>query len=825
MRASFAAIPLIILAVVTGTASRAIAEYPYALPENPSFDGIYSRGNSGASMMSFDPDLVIPGDYGNGTQGEYLPDQYPLDGFDGDIGPADYPIDDPIPGFETVFANGAPIWIGHIASSYMISSERSLWNGELFLPLWQDGRNFWFFNTRGQVDDESAGEFNIGTGFRTMAWPGWIFGTYLFYDRLDSSNDNGFSQATLGVEAMDVFWDFRFNVYFPESKAKLVSTPPAATISNGTILVTSGVERAYWGVDVETGALLWSWGPNAEHELRGFVGLYHFDHSEPGFDNITGPRARMEWRVYDLPYFGNGSRFTWGFSVQADTERGGDASVFAGLRIPLDPWANARRPLSQLQRRMLDSVVRDVDVVTNAVGQSESAINTLTENRIESVRVLQQGDDISKLVEEAGEDSVVVVDGSEGEIYSGEPINLQTGQLVMGGGMKLSVVGERTGLPATFTAPGARPKIEFGSLSNPYHTSPPGFVMADHTFLKGVDIRSGGPAVSVNHADHVTIDDVYIRDADGAGIAIQGANHVEVNHVTIDEVDGSNWNKSAGYETAAVSQGAGVVAIDSRNVMIHNSTIRETAGPGISLHDTEEVSISGIDLDNTGSDNYESYGSFGIWGNRTVNTRIDEVDIDGVGGGIFLWNAAGTAKITNSTIKGEPSELGIGIRKSSGDPLDLIISDNTIGQRGLKLRTDNDAHMTARVTGNDIGGNGSSVDIVSSGTGTTNIGLFDNTMDGTLEVDTSDQRVLNLVLQDNTLLPGTTTHSILSRDDASTYLLYGGNMSPSDVLFENNAAFFSLEPFIGNDHSPMLQGTFNNLPIGTLRSRAPTLFD
>ena len=84
---------------------------------------------------------------------------------------------------------------------------------------------------------------------------------------------------------------------------------------------------------------------------------------------------------------------------------------------------------------------------------------------------------------------------------------------------------------------------------------------------------------------------------------------------------------------------------------------------------------------------------------------------------------------------------------------------------------------------------------------------------------------LRILSRQGCILPGTTTHSILSRDDASTYLLYGGNMSPSDVLFENNAAFFSLEPFIGNDHSPMLQGTFNNLPIGTLRSRAPTLFD
>ncbi len=874
MRASFAAILFMILAVVTGTAGRAIAEYPYTVPELPPLQGLHSQGPPVGPPMSYDPDLTVPGDYGAGPGGGYLSDQYPADEFGGDVGPAGYPIDDPVPGFDTVFANGAPIWVGHIASTYMPGTDRLIWNGELFLPLWQDGRNLWYFNMRGQVDDDDAGEFNIGTGFRTMAWPGWVFGSYLFYDRLNSANDNGFSQATLGVEAMDVFWDFRFNVYFPESKAKRVSASPTATISNGTILVTSGVERAYWGVDFETGALLWSWGPNADHELRGFLGIYHFDHSQPGFDNITGPRARMEWRAYDLPYFGNGSRFTCGFSVQADTERGGEASVFAGLRIPLDPWANARRPLSQLQRRMLDSVVRDVDVVTNAVGQSEAAINTLTGKRIEGVRILNQSDNLPELVPETGKDSVVVIDGSDGEFYSDAPINLKTGQFVMGGGMQLAVVGERTGLPATFTAPGKRPNIEFGSLTNAQYTSPPGFVMADQTFLKGVNLRSGGPAVSVNHADHVTIDDVYIRDADGAGIAIQGANHVEVNHVTIDEVNSTYitsgaWVTDVSYEYLPLNQGSGVVAINSTDVTIQNSSIRETDGPGISLHQSEDVTIKNVDIEESGHAsaynhlqapppgdpivnssvmpvwsplmagielvdttsthisqvNIESTGTFGIWANRAVDTFIDEVSIDGVSEGIVLRDASGLAEITNSSITGGTSNTGINVTNWNSDPLDLTISDTIVQHQRIKLSSFSDSHLTARLTGNEVGGDDLSLNLYGEGSGTTSVGLFDNSLDGTIDASASGERVLNLVLQDNRLMPGTDGHMITSSEDASIYLLYGGNTSPSEVLFKNDDAFFGLEPFIGNDHSPMLEGSFENLPIGTLRSRAPALFD
>ncbi|MEZ6147300.1 MAG: right-handed parallel beta-helix repeat-containing protein [Planctomycetaceae bacterium] len=871
MRASFALFLFTILLVVMSTADRASAEYPYTVPELPPLEGMYAS----APPMSYDPNLTVPGEYGPGPGDDYLSDQYPVDDFGGDVGPGGYPIDDPVPGFETVFANGAPIWVGHIASLYMPGTERAIWNGELFLPLWQDGRNLWFFNMRGQVDDKDAGEFNVGSGFRTMAWPGWVFGSYLFYDRLNSSNDNGYSQATLGVEAMDVFWDFRFNVYFPESKAKAVSTPPSATISNGTVVVNSGVERAYWGVDFETGALLWSWGPNADHELRGFVGFYHFDHSEPGFDSITGPRARMEWRAYDLPYFGNGSRFTCGFSVQADSERGGDASVFAGLRIPLDPWANARRPLSQLQRRMLDSVVRDVDVVTNVVGRSEAAINTNTGRVIQSVRTLQNGDNLANEIPDAGEDSLVVIDGTDGDIYSTSSVNLETGQMVIGGGMQIAVVGERTGLPATFTAPGKRPNIEFGAAtSSQYHTPPAGFVMADQTFLKGINIRSGKPAVWVNHADDVTIDDVYIRDSDGAGIAIQNANHVDIDHVTIDEVNGPRLSGAilsteATYESAPLSQGSGIFAVNSKDISIRNSSIRETDGPGISLRNTEDVTIENVNIEGVRHDyeywyvasppadvlnpglppvimwapnrtgielmdttntsisqvSIKSYGTFGIWGNRVADTSIDQVSIRDVSKGIFLRDASGFTQITNSQITDGTSETGIEVTNLSSDPLDLLISENMIDNQQIKLKFFNETNVTARLVENEIGGDGMSVEILGSGTGTSSIGLFDNQLKGMVDVTASGERVLNLVLQDNNLTPGSTPHSITSQDDASIYLLYGGNSSSSQVIFENDSAFFGVEPFTGNNHSPTLMGNFDTLTIGTLQSRAPALFE
>ncbi|MGE0378961.1 MAG: inverse autotransporter beta domain-containing protein, partial [Planctomycetaceae bacterium] len=558
-------------------------------------------------------DAYGAGDFGNADYGnsDYGSADYGAPGY----GPDDGPRFDRWPAFDAVFGSGAPLWVGYLSANYVPGTERTLFNGDLFLPLWQDGRTLWFLDIRGQVDNDDAGELNIGTGVRTLARPGLVFGTYLFYDRLYSANDNGFNQGTFGVEVMDVGWDYRFNVYFPESKAKPTSTPPSASISNGTIVVNSGEERAYWGMDFEAGALLGAWGPNAQHELRGFAGLYHFDHSAAGYDNITGPRVRLEWRYHDIPMFGNGSRLTCGFTLQADTERGGDAFAFIGLRVPLDPWANARRPLSRLQRRMVDPVVRDVDVVTNTRAMTEAAVNPHTGETIDSVHVLDSDDNLAQLISGYNDNSVVVIDGGKDEFVSRSAINLRPGQLVIGGGAQTAVRGERTGRTAVWTAPGTRPTVEFNANHCPpglvctmvMSAPPPGFLMADGSSLTGIDVRGGQPAITVDGVENVAVTDVSIRNSSGAGILIDGAGDVSIEEVSIDGVSNalSVPYQSSDFpdvfaEAADAHRGVGIAVVHSRDVDIRHIDVRHVVQSGLKFVSSQEIAISNATTENTG---------------------------------------------------------------------------------------------------------------------------------------------------------------------------------------------------------------------------------
>ena len=227
-----------------------------------------------------------------------------------------------------------------------------------FFPLWQDPGNLLYLDTRVRLDDHDAGDFNLGLGYRTLITPEWIFGSLIYYDLLASAQENVFHQATLGVELLSLKWDFRINGHFPQSGG--ASAAAATGISNGTIITNANIERAYAGFDAELGRRLLHWGWNDRFEIRWYAGGYYFNHTASGFDGFGGPKARMEFRIYDLPVFGEQSRLVLGAETSWDTMRNEQFAGFLRVRIPLGRRSGRDR-IDPLRRRMLDLPVRDVD--------------------------------------------------------------------------------------------------------------------------------------------------------------------------------------------------------------------------------------------------------------------------------------------------------------------------------------------------------------------------------------------------------------------------------------------------------------------------------
>src|SRR5262249_58281010 len=93
---------------------------------------------------------------------------------------------------------------------------------------------------------------------------------------------------------------------------------------------------------------------------------------------IAGPRGRIEARLYDIDFLGLQSRLTAQGVVQWDSPRGVQGFGGLELRIPLGAVMGSPGPkLNPLDRRMVDRVQRDVDIVTEKTDpkkQSEDVI-------------------------------------------------------------------------------------------------------------------------------------------------------------------------------------------------------------------------------------------------------------------------------------------------------------------------------------------------------------------------------------------------------------------------------------------------------------------
>jgi len=239
---------------------------------------------------------------------------------------------------------------------------------------------------------------------------------------------------------------------------------------------------------------------------------------------------------------GEGSRLTLEGLIQHDNVRGTQTEVGLYVRVPFGPSPGCR--LSRMQRRMVDRIVRDVDVVANDQEIDDPANFASTGVAIDSVRVVDANDDLSAEVAAAGEGSVVVVDGSAGTISEGDTTVLSSGQVVIGGGgSTLNVIGRNTGTQAQFSTPGTRP------LVNGIASGTDVFQIANDSTLTGLDITGGNNGVFSDSATGFTLRDLNISGAAQHGVFLDGTNSGDIRNVV------SNLNGEAGFRVDTFNGG------------------------------------------------------------------------------------------------------------------------------------------------------------------------------------------------------------------------------------------------------------------------------
>ncbi len=356
-----------------------------------------------------------------------------------------------------------------------IGDDRAIGQVEFFVPLWQDSDTLFFGNVRGRFDDESSEEGNFGLGLRERINPEWILGVYGFYDVKNSEYDNTFDQFSAGIEFMSEDWDFRLNAYLAEDNLEFVPGLARVEVNGNSIQMFNGAEGALSGFDGEVGYRVWK---DAMMEARLFIGGFYFDHDD--LEEVAGPRARAELRMFDLDFLGAQSRLTFEGEVQHDQVR--DTTAFAGLslRVPLSAaTGGGASQLQGLDRRMVDSIRRDIDIVTTVSGDLDifqediflvsptgkgGSFDTIiyVDNTGGGVGSYIDPEDFDQATFTAGSSSTIFVALDATGVIDAptKGVALEDGQALLGGGTTIKAQGATTGQFAYFTFDGSRPQID-----------------------------------------------------------------------------------------------------------------------------------------------------------------------------------------------------------------------------------------------------------------------------------------------------------------------------------------------------------------------------
>ena len=535
-------------------------------------------------------------------------------------------------------------------------------------------------------------------------------GMYGYYDRMRSDLGNYFSQGTAGIEFMSVEWDFRVNGYFPQTAGERIGTP-IALYNGNTFIVETPYEYAYYGTDLEVGKLL-ATTTDGTTELRGFATAYYFDRDVPGYEEIAGGRLRMEMRMYDVDWLGAGSRVMLGAQYQYDEYRKSVGSGLLSVRIPFG--SNHRSP-DRLQRRIVDSIVRDNDIVTRQGKLREIGIDPTTGNPFISTTVLDGSTDAVAQVAAAQPNTMIVANGDEGPINVAAPLVLKSGQIFRPGGF--IVQGKQTGSRVIFGSPGTI----IGT--NPGRNV---IVLADNVELFDLRVHGGSNTVFGDGVVNLNIHDNRFVGGSQTGLMTLGTSQGEIVRNVIDQ--GVSFDEFRGLfsrNTVDANPNFAIRAGSINGTIVRNTFTGDSAA-GAVVNTMTSGSFSNNEFTGTLDDGatFDAFNSGSFSNNTFANVTnrglaiatmsggtvssndIDGTPVTGISVGSF---AAGT--ITQNFVNGATQD-GFMIGSLSGGTLDSN-SARSSGRHGFYLGAFTAGSLTNNI-GNNNAGSGFEIDVLNT---------------------------------------------------------------------------------------------------------------
>ena len=257
-----------------------------------------------------------------------------------------------------------PVIIGVSGSKV---NSRSIAELDLMLPTVQSQTGISILNVKLKKDTQGSIEGNLGLVYRHNFSDKAILGIYSYFDRRKTQSKLTANQLTMGVELLSPYIDGRFNYYIPNDKKKIITPENKTFVRNHTsvYVVQKGsiVEHTLPGYDLEVGAPLFTFSPTLDEKFGTKIYMAKYKFCRKSILQNSGIRFRVEQKIKDSLFDRKGSEITLHFGSSFTNQEKWDS--FVGLSVK---WALSKGysnpKMSKMQKRMMDTVIRDVDIIT-----------------------------------------------------------------------------------------------------------------------------------------------------------------------------------------------------------------------------------------------------------------------------------------------------------------------------------------------------------------------------------------------------------------------------------------------------------------------------
>lgn len=249
------------------------------------------------------------------------------------------------------------------------NQDRNLAEFNLMLPAYQKQEDLFLFDIKLKQDNQKSFESNLGLVYRHNFLDKVVFGLYGYFDRRKTQRNLVANQLTIGLELLSPYLDGRFNIYIPENKKKVLAleNKKFVRVKNHTsVYVTQEgaiLERPLKGYDVEIGTPLFTLLPKLDERFGTKIFLANYKFSQKNMPKNSGFRVRAEQKIKDDLFSKRQSEVTLHLGSSYTNRHKWNNFVALSFRVALSKDATNSRK-SKMQQRMMDMVVRDIDIIT-----------------------------------------------------------------------------------------------------------------------------------------------------------------------------------------------------------------------------------------------------------------------------------------------------------------------------------------------------------------------------------------------------------------------------------------------------------------------------